>query len=83
MDDDEIEFQDDLDRLKLLAAEVMLAHAVRGSSAEHVIAEWYDIKTYGNEPVFTSIIFERLMKEDEAHGVDQQESPVQDPASDH
>ena len=61
---DEIEHQVFLDHLNRLAEQVFWAY--RNPSLGLVHEGYADIKTFGDEPIFASLLFEKMIAESEA-----------------
>ena len=62
--EDSFEFLSDLDELHRLVEHI--AWKLRAADTSVVLDAFFDIRTFGDEPVFTSILHDMMIKEENA-----------------
>lgn len=63
--EEELEHQEFLDSLNVLAERIFFMLLTTSPPATFLKTSWDDVKVFGDEPVFTSLLFDMMLKEDE------------------
>ena len=61
--DEQMEHDEFMDSINKLQEQIFLAWM--DQPAPKLLDEWFDIKIYGDEPAFTSVLFDSIIEEDQ------------------
>ena len=68
--EEQFEFLNDLRAMDKIITNIFWTLATKTYTADYLKSTWFDIKVFGTEPVFTSLLFDTLQREHDNRSTD-------------